>query len=57
MAVRIAASRPRPAWASGSKNLDELGMTAEFGTDADALASHSDMDAGDMETTDTREKK
>lgn len=55
--MRVAASGTRPAWASGSKNLDALGMNADLGTDQDSLATHSDQKAEDMETTDSRPKQ
>lgn len=35
-------------------NMDELGMSADYGQDPDSTATHTDLEEEDLETTDTR---
>ena len=35
-------------------DLDELGMSADFGPDQDSMSTHTDLEEEDLETTDTR---
>ena len=53
MATRIATARTAPRWANES-DLDELGMSADFGPDQDSMSTHTDIEEEDLETTETR---
>lgn len=52
----VASSRTRPRWAGQGDNLEELGMSAEFGQDEAMSSTHTMLENGDIENVDTRPK-
>jgi hypothetical protein len=54
-AARVAASESRPRWAgSPGANLEEMGMSAEFGPDEGMTSTHTMLEQDDLENVDTR---
>ena len=53
MAERLASARTSPRWANES-DLEELGMSADYGPDQDSMSTHTDIEEEDLETTETR---
>jgi len=53
MAAHVARTRTVPHWASKS-DLEELGMSADYGIDLDSASTHTNLEEEDLETTDTR---
>jgi hypothetical protein len=51
MAARVASGSFRRG---SDADMDELGMSADYGQDPDATATHTDLEEEDLETTDTR---
>lgn len=54
--ARVAASRAAPRWAGQGDNLEELGMSAEFGQDESMSSTHTQLENDDLENVDTRPK-
>jgi hypothetical protein len=53
MAMWLSSTRTIPRWATES-DLEELGMSADYGTDQESASTHTDLEEEDLETTDTR---
>ena len=55
-ASSVASSPVRPRWAGQGDNIEELGMSAEYGQDEGMSSTHTQLENDDLENVDTRPK-